>query len=497
MKDSLFFTAEEKAFFERLIGDGLLQNRRGVYWWAVRLAIARSLQEGEDPDDRYRGPGGGGRSELHLEQVTGRSSSVLADYDDAFALMLSMRHGVDLLEDHDLYVELLQRHSRRGLELLAADWRPGSTFHDVLLDTLYYQAGGPTSEGKISSDLLDFAALQRGLQQIGVSATLVGEPSLGPRLTRFSLTLGSVDDYDRLRRGLDDLAFAIGLGAGGIALAREQGERRIVLDVPRPIATWRDVTWADVRPALDDAEGLLPVCPGVNVIGRPVIFDLAEAPHLFVAGATGSGKSVCLNAILLSLLRMQRPPELIMIDPKGVDFADFDGCKVLRGGKVITDMANAVAMLREVVEEMDQRQAILREQGARNLAEAPNSGLNRLVIVIDELADFMMGRSGAEEPLIRLAQKARAVGIHLLLATQRPEAATFPGLLRANIPSRIALTVQKATDSRIILDEGGAENLMMRGDMLIKLAGRDTMRAHGARVERSDIAAAVRMANAR
>ena len=162
-------------------------------------------------------------------------------------------------------------------------------------------------------------------------------------------------------------------------------------------------------------------------------------------------------------------------------------------------MSEAVAALREIVKEMEERQAILRQYDARNLAEAQANGamLERLVVVIDELADFMMGKSGAEEPLIRLAQKARATGIHLLLATQRPEAATFPGLLRANIPSRIALTVQKATDSRIILDEGGAENLLMRGDMLIKLAGRVTMRAHGARIELADIRSAVLEVNRR
>jgi S-DNA-T family DNA segregation ATPase FtsK/SpoIIIE len=148
---------------------------------------------------------------------------------------------------------------------------------------------------------------------------------------------------------------------------------------------------------------------------------------------------------------------------------------------------------------MDARQEILRDKGARNIAEAQSAGadLERIVVVVDELADLLITRTGAEEPLVRLAQKARAVGIHLLLATQRPEAATFPGLLRANIPSRIALTVQKSSDSRIILDESGAEDLMMKGDMLIKLAGREAVRAHGARVERNDILAAVAAANGR
>lgn len=500
MKDSLYFSADEKGTFERLLRQGLLQpSGRGHYWWVLRLAIARSLHDPEDPDERYRALSSrDGGSELHLEQVTGYGKDLILD--DAFRTILSLRHGQDLFDRHDAYVEIVQRHCRRGLQQLEQDWRSGTTFHDALLDGLYF--GGPTGGDKDiaqAAATLNFQTLQKGLQQISVTASLHGEPIEGPRLTRFGLTLGGIDDYDRLRKGLDDLAFAIGLGSGGISLAREPAERRVVLDVPRPAATWRDVPWPEIRGALEGASGILPVCPGVDVVGRPLLFDLAEAPHLFVAGATGSGKSVCVNAILLSLLRSAKPPELLMIDPKSVDFADYDGCRLLRGGKVLTDMANAVAVLRSVVEEMDTRQTELRERGARNIAEAQAAGsqLNRLVVVVDELADFMMSRGGAEEPLVRLAQKARAVGIHLLLATQRPEAATFPGLLRANIPSRIALTVQKATDSRIILDEGGAENLMMRGDMLVKLAGRDAVRAHGARVDRTDIAAAVAQVNAR
>lgn len=497
MKDSLFFSAEERTFFERVIDDGLLQRgKRGVYWWVVRIALAQSLRIEGEPDERFGMVGGKDRSELHLEQITGRGKQ--PDLDDEMMMILSLRHDRNLFDDHDGYVELLQRHARRGLSVLMDSWAPGTSFHDLLLDGIYHDSPfvdhQPDTE---SGPTLDFAQLQRGLNQIGVKASLVDDPIDGPRLTRFALTLGSVEDYDKLRRGLEDLAFAIGIGAGALALTRDRGERRVVLDVPRPLATWRDVAWQSVRTELMDARGALPVCPGVDVVGRPVVFDLAEAPHLFVAGSTGSGKSVCVNAILLSLLRLTRPPELIMIDPKGVDFADYDGCRLLRGGKVVTDMDDAVAMLRELTTEMDARQDVLRSHAARNIAEAQAAGadIERIVVVVDELADFMISRNGAQEPLVRLAQKARAVGIHLLLATQRPEAATFPGLLRANIPSRIALTVQKGADSRIILDEGGAENLMMRGDMLIKLAGRDLIRAHGVRVDAVDVRNAVAAVN--
>jgi DNA segregation ATPase FtsK/SpoIIIE, S-DNA-T family len=488
--DSLYFTRDERDFFDRVLRDGLRYSK-GPYWWVVRLAIARSLREEQDPDDRYRSPGSNG-SELHLEQITGLRSSKLPDYNDALKLILAVRHEQDLWADDRAYVDLVQKHARRGLSLMQSEWAPSRSFNDYIFDALY--SGLDTGEDSPSepTGVINTTALLQGLKQLGVSAASAGEPQEGPRLTRFPLTLAGVEDYDRLRRGLDDLSFAVGLGQAGLALSRGQAERRVLLDIPRPSGAWRDVPWSRVAGALAGRPEALPVCPGVDILDQPVIFDLAEAPHLFVGGATGSGKSVCVNALLLSLLAATRPPELVLIDPKGVDFADFESAPNLGDG-VITDMGAAVDRLRSLVAEMDVRQTALRDAGVRNIAQAQAAGaqMERVVVVVDELADFLMERSGAEEPLIRLAQKARAVGIHLLLATQRPEAATFPGLLRSNIPSRIALTVQKAADSRIILDEAGAETLLMKGDMLIKLAGRDVQRAHGARVETADIKAAI------
>jgi S-DNA-T family DNA segregation ATPase FtsK/SpoIIIE len=506
---SLYFSKDEKTLFERVNREGF-EQANGYYWWPVRLALAQSLKLDSEPDERFRAPPTRDRgSELHLEQVTGRGQragqqslelGLLGrdpDYDDALRLMLSVKHNRDLFANERDYVDLLQRHCRRGLEIIQGSWPPGRSLPDYLLDELFFGVGEYSPAGDDRSPAFDWPMLARGLGQIDVSAELAGEPVDGPRLSRYPLVLAAVDDYDRLRRGLDDLAFAIGLASGGLSLGREAGERRVVLDVPRPSATWRSVGWAALRAALADRDGALPVSPGVDLVGRPFVFDLAEAPHLFVAGATGSGKSVCLNAIILSLLAAREAPELIIIDPKGVDFADYEGCSRLRDRKVIVDMAEAVSVLRNLVDEMEGRQARLRELGVRNIADARRDGadLRRIVVIVDELADFLMGKSGAEEPLVRLAQKARASGIHLVLATQRPDAATFPGLLRANIPSRIALTVQKATDSRIILDETGAENLLMRGDMLVKLAGRDPMRVHGAAVSSHDMTSAISTVN--
>ncbi|WP_449256030.1 FtsK/SpoIIIE domain-containing protein [Bosea sp. (in: a-proteobacteria)] len=488
--DDIFFTSEEKGFFEAVLAKGLLQPQ-GYYWSVLRFALALSLRMDGMPDERYGRAKGADRSELHLQQLTGRGTD--KDYDDALRLMLSIKHQADLFKSQTEYVDLLQRHFRRGVEAMMRAWQPGRDFHDYLLDELYFNAGsmGQSDDEIVAAPSEDM--LKQGLTAIGVKATPAAAPVSGPRLTRFPLTLSGVEDFDRLRRGLEDLSFTLGLGSMSVSMVRESGERRVTVEIPRPSATWHDIRWDDVAPHLNDRLEALPVCPGVDVMGTPFVFDLAEAPHLFVAGATGSGKSVCLNALILSLLAAKRPPTLVMIDPKGLDFADYDGCQSLRDGRVITDMDEGVQLLHAMVDEMESRSAVLRQYQARNIAEAQAAGaaLDRIVIIIDELADFLIGKSGAQDPLIRLAQKARASGLHLVLATQRPEAATFPGLLRSNIPSRIALTVQKAADSRIILDEAGAENLLMRGDMLVRIAGRDTRRVHGVRVDRSDILRAV------
>ena len=493
---SLYFTSEERDFCDRVLEQGLnMQPKQGYRWWVVRFAISRSLRLETLPDERYNAPTNRS-SDLELEQITGFGKEAAENYDDAMRLLLSVRHQQDLFADNQVYLQTMQRHARRGIECLMSAWRPEHSFHDYLLDELYLDAAPLTPN---ESRIVNLHALTQGLAQIGVVGQAVGEPMQGPRITRFHLMLATVDDYERLRKGAENLAFVIGLGNAGIAVAREQGERRVIVDVPRPSASWINVAWLDIRSTLADRQEVLPVCPGVDVMGTPLIFDLSDAPHLFIAGATGSGKSMCLNALLVSLLAARNPPELIIIDPKGVDFSDYDGCIRLRDRHVITEMSEAVAALRTLTQEMEARQGVLRQYNARNLAEARANGapLERLVVVIDELAEFMTGKNRAEEPLIRLAQKARATGIHLVLATQRPEAATFPGLLRANIPSRIALTVQKSADSRIILDEGGAERLLMRGDMLIKLAGREAVRAHGAGVEPADIRAAVQEVNRR
>jgi S-DNA-T family DNA segregation ATPase FtsK/SpoIIIE len=223
--------------------------------------------------------------------------------------------------------------------------------------------------------------------------------------------------------------------------------------------------------------------PGWDVVGRPLSFDLAAAPHLLVGGATGQGKSVCMHVLITSLLARHEPDMLkvALIDPKQVEFSVYDNSKYLWDGSVAAGVTAARNAVDSLVAEMDRRYARLKDLGVNSVIDARKKGhaFPFIVAFIDELADLILQDRTIEAKLVRLAQLARASGIHLVIATQRPDAKTFSGLIRSNIPSRIALTVQKSSESTIILDETGAEDLLGKGDMLIKISGEKVIRAHG------------------
>ncbi len=498
MVDRVYLSADDRDFIQTVIKRGL--RAKVDQWTVARLALARSLQEPEAPDRvvfvKLASRTGG--VELHAPQLIGEGAKdPREDFADIYRALLSTYEGEDLFSDEAAFHDALQRHVRRGLVLMRGEWSQGSSLSRYLLKQLFHDATPTRPDEAIATDQAQ--RVPRILGQLGVGANVVDVVE-GPRLTRMTLELQTLDDLDRLRKGLGKLAFALGQGEDTVSSSLAPGERRVFLTIPRPDSTWRTIGWPAVRPALKSPAAALmalPVCLGTDVLGEPLLVDLAEAPHLFVGGTTGSGKSMCLHAILLSLLEgALDTPELLLIDPKAVEFTAYAQSPHLRGGAIVTQPEDALAALNGLIEEMDDRQGRLRALDARNFVEANQRGANlkRIVAVIDELGDLFMTRREIEAPLIRLAQKARSAGIHLVLATQRPEAATFPGLLRSNVPSRIALTVQKSGESRIILDEVGAEALLMRGDMLVRFAGKTTVRAHGCRIDQSDIVAGVRAA---
>ncbi len=497
MVQKVHLSPQERDVVQAIIRGGL--RARVDQWTVARIALARSLQDPESPSrkDYVANPQRKDGIELHSPQLLGEGKGPEEDFTDAFRAVLSLYEGEDLFADEDAFHDALQRHVRRGLALLRAEWAEGQDFPRYLLEQLYFERGHSDEPGQTGAELLG-EKLERALEQLGISASIIAAQD-GPRLTRFTLELTELEDLDRLRRGLAKLAFALGFGQESLTTALAPGERRVFLHVPRPSSTWETVLWPKVAEQLHKAKykkALLPVGLGTDILGDAFVFDLAEAPHLFVGGTTGSGKSMCLHAILLSLLAAELVPELLLIDPKAVEFSAYGNLDILRSGGVVTSPESALIALEDLVSEMEDRQLRFARLDARNLAEANarGAGLKPIVVIVDELGDLFLTKREIEVPLIRLAQKARSAGIHLVLATQRPEAATFPGLLRSNIPSRIALTVQKAAESRIILDEGGAEGLLMRGDMLVKLAGQPTVRAHGCRIDPADIASAVRAA---
>jgi S-DNA-T family DNA segregation ATPase FtsK/SpoIIIE len=475
---------------ERTIEDVLRKGLRatGFKWTILRLALAHSLRLETPPDEGLDNREDAG-SEYALDVVSGEGKPEGQDYTDAFRALLSVYHGEDLFADADVFTRYLQRHIRRGLREFRASWREPHDFHEFLYQEWFARDLAQTA---IPQD--DAPQLLAALREIGVAAD-VREVRQGPRLTRYTVQLPDANDLPVLQKGLEKLAFVLGLGDAGVFCAAGREARTVFLDIPRRAETWQTPGGADLLRWLEKVPAAwhLPVYPGVDVEGQPVGFDLAQAPHLLIGGTTGSGKSVALHALILSLLR-SRPPEavrLVLIDPKRVEFAPYEKSAHLWNDGLVTETIQAREVLAALVAEMDTRQAQLAEAGARDWGEALAGGKldgPYIVACIEELADLLMQDRNLEEPIVRLAQKARAAGIHLILATQRPDAATFSGLLRSNVPSRMALTVAKSAESRVILDDTGAEKLLGKGDMLLKLVGQEPRRVHGVYLGRDDIA---------
>ena len=316
------------------------------------------------------------------------------------------------------------------------------------------------------------ALIVNTLRSFGIDTRIIGANS-GPTVTQYELQPAPGVPVRKIVNYQTDLSLALA------APVRIQpfipGKSAIGIEVPNKAAQLVSLKEVVQAPLFGDRATRLAVALGADVSGHSVVGDLARMPHLLIAGATGSGKSVCINAVLAGFLLQATPAQLklILIDPKRVELSGFADVPHLLVPVVVEPEA-AVASLRWAVREMEERYKLFASHGARNIAtfneRAPGLGLSPLpftVIVIDELADLMMVAAGEIEDLIcRIAQLARAVGIHLIVATQRPSADIITGLIKANIPSRVAFAVSSGVDSRVILDEMGAEKLLGRGDML-------------------------------
>lgn len=340
-------------------------------------------------------------------------------------------------------------------------------------------AGAETELKENSECLLDT------LESFNIDAQIIGIVR-GPSVTRFELTIPRGIKISRITALSDDIALS--LGAANVRIAPIPDKIAVGIEVPNKTVNTVYIRECISSPAFTNARSHLSFAVGKDITGKPVIGDIAKMPHMLIAGTTGSGKSVCINSMLISLLYKSTPEEvrLIMVDPKMVELGNYNGIPHLLI-PVVTDPKKAAGALGWAVGEMERRYKLFADHQVRNLvgyndlmraerakAEAEESAapeqyqvLPQIVIVIDELADLMMvAAKEVETSICRIAQKARAAGMHLVVATQRPSADVITGIMKANIPSRIAFAVASQIESRIILDTTGAEKLIGKGDML-------------------------------
>lgn len=344
--------------------------------------------------------------------------------------------------------------------------------------------------------------LEKKLEDFGVHGRVVAV-SPGPVITTFEYEPAPGVKINKIVTLTDDLALALRSSSIRI-VAPIPGKAAIGIEVPnanREMVKFREVV---VSTAFEKSNSKLTICLGKDIVGNPVVAALEKMPHLLIAGATGTGKSVALNAMICSLLYKARPDEvkLIMVDPKRIELSSYDGIPHLIT-PVVTDCKKATNALFWAVREMEKRYELLSEMKARNIQQynqkiekAINQGksdvpekLPYVVVVIDELADLMMLSSrDVEIALTRLAQMARAAGIHLILATQRPSVDVLTGIIKANFPTRLTFQVSSKTDSRTIIDTIGAENLLGSGDMLFLPPGTAKLqRIHGAYISEAEL----------
>lgn len=348
------------------------------------------------------------------------------------------------------------------------------------------EEGRAASSAGVEFELQENSArLVDTLQSFGIDANIIGIVR-GPSVTRFELTISRGIKFSRITALSDDIALS--LGAVSVRIAPIPDKVAIGIEVPNKTVTMVPIRDCIGSRAFRQAASKLSFAVGKDITGAPVIGDIAKMPHLLIAGTTGSGKSVCVNSMLISILYNSTPEEvrLIMVDPKMVELGNYNGIPHLLI-PVVTDPKKAAGALNWSVGEMERRYKVFADNQVRNLSgyndlmrqkkkeaqyaedDSPDNYqvLPQIVIVIDELADLMMvAAKEVETSICRIAQKARAAGMHLIVATQRPSSDVITGIMKSNIPSRIAFAVASQIESRIILDQTGAEKLIGKGDML-------------------------------
>ncbi len=383
--------------------------------------------------------------------------------------------------------------------VVAAPPKPAPKPYKLPSFRLLSKPAGGAKSGDQADYMQTARKLEATLESFGVRARVL-EVVRGPAVTRYEIQPDIGVKVSRIVNLTDDIALA--LAAKDIRMeAPIPGKSAIGIEVPNnevSLVTMREVM---ETPTFVDAEAKLSIAFGRDISGQTIVGNLAKMPHLLVAGATGSGKSVCINGIITSILYKAKPDEVkfMMVDPKMVELNVYNGIPHLLT-PVVTDPRRASLALKKIVVEMEKRYELFSKSGARNIEgynlmmkENPAAVLPYIVVIVDELADLMMvAANDVEDAIARLAQMARAAGIHLIIATQRPSVDVITGVIKANIPSRIAFGVSSQVDSRTILDMAGAEKLLGRGDMLFMPMGASKpVRVQGAFMSDQEVEAIV------
>lgn len=337
------------------------------------------------------------------------------------------------------------------------------------LSLLSKSVGGKADRGDVKKNAQQ---IESTLESFAIRARVV-EVNFGPSVTQYALEISRGTKLSKITSLATDLALALAAPTGQIRIEAPIAGRSLVgIEVPNKSAQYVTLKTMLGSQKMKKHPSKLAVALGINVAGEPVVADIANMPHVLIAGATGSGKSVCVNSFMCSMLYRSSPSEVkfILVDPKRVELTGYNDIPHLLT-PVIVDPPKVVAALKWATVEMDRRYKQLAEVGVKNIDSynelAGFVAMPNIVILIDELADIMLfAPSEVEESVTRIAQMARAVGIHLVLATQRPSVDVITGLIKANVPTRIAFNVSSMMDSRVILDGPGAEKLLGRGDML-------------------------------
>lgn len=483
-------TSNEEFIIDRVRRDGFgyseslgFSERDFPKYIVLRVALARALQLPKIPlnspqwEDKTLS-GEKNYKEYHLDQLTGKGKDDEYGFDTLTRALLYIQHkdeldrdNIDIFSDDKRYTEILGKYIRRGLYELRNSWKSNDCFYQWCLDNLNFNSvQNVVQEPKtinISSNTSHFVHLYKYFRQFAINIRLINETdSYYHHICKIELeSSDKISAFKTKAKYLDDE-----FGFPVLIESCEGMKRTYNIQIAKPESQWQNLRLIEFKAGLEmlkKQDFRLGIYAGNEADKKKFCFDLADTPHCFVAGATKSGKTKFIQTMIVCLLQNPNNVEVTVIDPKeGVDF------KVLTPKiRLITNLNEIRNYFESMINEMQSRFIQMSEMQNDNVLSL---GLRYKIIVIDELKDLIDQEDKKEKelsiPLGRLAQKARQAGIHLILGTQRPDSDSFSGILRSNIPSRIALKVQKSTESKIILDEIGAEKLLGRGDMLIKLA---------------------------